>query len=98
VGDHRLPDHLDHRDADLRQAQRHLRSAPLFIIAIVIFLIGSLAAGFSTSMYELAVFRALQGLGAGGLMALPLAIMGDILAPANARSTRATSCVFGVSA
>ena len=54
---------------------------PLFIIAIVIFLVGSLAAGFSTSMYELAVFRALQGLGAGGLMALPLAIMGDILAP-----------------
>jgi EmrB/QacA subfamily drug resistance transporter len=54
---------------------------PLFIIAIVIFLIGTFAGGFSTSMYELAVFRAIQGLGAGGLMALPLAIMGDILAP-----------------
>jgi len=54
---------------------------PLFIIAIAIFLIGSLAAGFATSMYQLAGFRALQGLGAGGLMALPLAIMGDILAP-----------------
>jgi EmrB/QacA subfamily drug resistance transporter len=54
---------------------------PLFIIAITIFLIGSLAAGFSTDMYMLAGFRALQGLGAGGLMALPLAIMGDILAP-----------------
>ncbi len=54
---------------------------PLFIIAITIFLVGSLAAGFSTDMYMLAGFRALQGLGAGGLMALPLAIMGDILAP-----------------
>ncbi|PPF79079.1 MFS transporter [Subtercola sp. Z020] len=54
---------------------------PLFIIAIVIFLIGSLLSGLSTSMYELAVFRGIQGLGAGGLMALPLAIMGDMLAP-----------------
>jgi EmrB/QacA subfamily drug resistance transporter len=54
---------------------------PLFIIAISIFLLGSLAAGFAQDMYMLAGFRALQGLGAGGLMALPLAIMGDILAP-----------------
>jgi EmrB/QacA subfamily drug resistance transporter len=54
---------------------------PLFIIAIVIFLFGSFASGFATDMYMLAGFRALQGLGAGGLMALPLAIMGDILAP-----------------
>ncbi|QWT25265.1 MFS transporter [Subtercola sp. PAMC28395] len=54
---------------------------PLFIIAITIFLVGSLLAGISTSMYELAVFRGIQGLGAGGLMALPLAIMGDMLAP-----------------
>ncbi|MEO8529185.1 MAG: MDR family MFS transporter [Pseudolysinimonas sp.] len=54
---------------------------PLFIIAIVLFLAGSLLAGFAHSMYELAGYRALQGLGAGGLMALPLAIMGDILAP-----------------
>ncbi|CAN5542976.1 MDR family MFS transporter [soil metagenome] len=54
---------------------------PLFLIAIVVFLIGSFASGFATDMYQLAGFRALQGLGAGGLMALPLAIMGDILAP-----------------
>jgi len=53
----------------------------LFIIAITIFLLGSLLAGFATSMYQLAGFRALQGIGAGGLMALPLAILGDILAP-----------------
>ena len=71
---------------------------PLFIIAISIFLAGSILAGFSTSMYELAVFRALQGLGAGGLMALPLAIMGDILAPRErAKYQGYFLAVFGVS-
>ncbi len=71
---------------------------PLFIIAIVVFLIGSIAAGFSTSMYQLAGFRAIQGLGAGGLMALPLAIMGDILAPRErAKYQGYFLAVFGVS-
>ncbi|WP_291055972.1 MDR family MFS transporter [Herbiconiux sp.] len=54
---------------------------PLYIIAIAIFLIGSLLAGLATNMYELAIFRAIQGLGAGGLMSLALTVMGDILAP-----------------
>lgn len=53
----------------------------LFIIAISIFLLGSLLAGTAHTMYELAAYRAIQGLGAGGLMALPLAIMGDMLSP-----------------
>lgn len=53
----------------------------LFLVAISVFLLGSLLAGTAQSMYELAGFRALQGIGAGGLMALPLAILGDILAP-----------------
>jgi EmrB/QacA subfamily drug resistance transporter len=71
---------------------------PLFVIAISIFLLGSLLAGFSTSMYELAAFRAIQGLGAGGLMALPLAIMGDILAPRErAKYQGYFLAVFGVS-
>ncbi len=71
---------------------------PLFIIAIVIFLVGSVAAGFAGSMYQLAVFRAIQGLGAGGLMALPLAIMGDILAPRErAKYQGYFLAVFGVS-
>ncbi len=71
---------------------------PLFIIAILIFLAGSLAAGFSNSMYMLAAFRALQGLGAGGLMALPLAIMGDILAPRErAKYQGYFLAVFGIS-
>ncbi|UDF14696.1 MFS transporter [Antiquaquibacter oligotrophicus] len=71
---------------------------PLFIAAIVIFLIGSAAAGFADSMYQLAGFRAIQGLGAGGLMALPLAIMGDVLAPRErARAQGIFLGVFGLS-
>lgn len=54
---------------------------PLFIISISIFVLGSLLSSFATSMLMLAAFRGFQGLGAGGLMALPLAIMGDIMAP-----------------
>ncbi len=54
---------------------------PLFIIGIGIFIAGSFLSAFSTSMPMLAGFRAFQGLGAGALMALPLAIMGDMLAP-----------------
>ena len=71
---------------------------PLFIIAISIFMVGSLAAGFANSMYFLAVTRAIQGLGAGGLMALPLAIMGDILAPRErAKYQGYFLAVFGIS-
>ncbi|MFD1721298.1 MDR family MFS transporter [Amnibacterium endophyticum] len=54
---------------------------PIFLIAISIFLVGSLMSGFAWSMYSLAAFRAVQGVGGGGLMALALTIMGDILAP-----------------
>ncbi|PYY37558.1 MFS transporter [Curtobacterium sp. MCPF17_046] len=71
---------------------------PLFITAIGIFIIGSLAASFSTSMLMLAGFRALQGLGAGGLMSLPLAIMGDMLAPRErAKYQGYFLAVFGIS-
>ncbi|KQO97084.1 MDR family MFS transporter [Leifsonia sp. Leaf264] len=71
---------------------------PLFIIAIVIFIIGSILATFSTSMVELAVFRAIQGLGAGGLMSMPLAIMGDMLAPRErAKYQGYFLAVFGIS-
>ncbi|WP_353829254.1 MDR family MFS transporter [Agromyces sp. SYSU T0242] len=71
---------------------------PLFIAAIVIFMVGSLLASFSTSMLELAAFRAIQGLGAGGLMSMPLAIMGDMLAPRErARYQGYFLAVFGVS-
>lgn len=54
---------------------------PFFLAAISIFLVGSLACTFATSMYELAAFRAVQGMGAGGLMSLALAIVADIVKP-----------------
>ncbi|HVL85492.1 MAG TPA: MDR family MFS transporter [Pseudonocardia sp.] len=54
---------------------------PLFLTAITIFVIGSAACAFATSMYQLAVFRSVQGLGAGGLFSLALTIIGDIVSP-----------------
>ena len=54
---------------------------PFFLLAITIFITGSAACAFSTSMYMLAAFRAYQGLGAGGLFSLALAIIGDIVSP-----------------
>ncbi|GAA2382105.1 MDR family MFS transporter [Gordonia cholesterolivorans] len=52
-----------------------------FLLAITIFIIGSLLCSMSTSMYELAGFRALQGLGAGGLFTLAITTIADIVAP-----------------
>jgi EmrB/QacA subfamily drug resistance transporter len=54
---------------------------PVFLAAIVIFLAGSMLAGLSQSMGELIGFRALQGIGAGGLMVGAQAIIGDIVPP-----------------
>jgi EmrB/QacA subfamily drug resistance transporter len=54
---------------------------PLYNWAISIFVIGSLLSAFANSMYQLASFRAIQGLGAGGLFVLALAIIGDIVPP-----------------
>lgn len=49
--------------------------------AIVIFLAGSALCGLSQNMDQLVAFRALQGIGAGGLMSLILAIVGDVIPP-----------------
>jgi EmrB/QacA subfamily drug resistance transporter len=54
---------------------------PFFLSAITIFVLGSVLCGFASSMYELAAFRAVQGLGAGGLFSLALTIIGDIVPP-----------------
>jgi EmrB/QacA subfamily drug resistance transporter len=53
----------------------------IFQIAISIFLIGSILCGAAQSMNQLIVFRGLQGLGAGGLMVLAMAIVGDLVPP-----------------
>ncbi|MFV0461018.1 MAG: MDR family MFS transporter [Actinomycetales bacterium] len=54
---------------------------PFFLAAISIFILGSALCTMSTSMYMLAAFRAIQGIGAGGLFSLALAIVGDIVPP-----------------
>ena len=54
---------------------------PVFLVAILIFLAGSMLAGLSQTMAELIGFRALQGIGAGGLMVGAQAIIADIVPP-----------------
>jgi EmrB/QacA subfamily drug resistance transporter len=54
---------------------------PFFLFAIGIFIVGSMLCGLSQNMYELAAFRGIQGIGAGGLMSMALAIIGDIVPP-----------------
>jgi EmrB/QacA subfamily drug resistance transporter len=53
----------------------------VFQAAIVIFLAGSALSGLAQTMGQLIAFRAFQGLGAGGLMALAIAIVGDVVSP-----------------
>jgi EmrB/QacA subfamily drug resistance transporter len=71
---------------------------PLFIAAITIFILGSVASGFAQSMTQLAAFRGLQGLGAGGLFSLALAILADIVPPRErSRYQGMFLAVFGTS-
>ncbi|ACV77177.1 MDR family MFS transporter [Nakamurella multipartita] len=71
---------------------------PMFLTAISIFIFGSLLCTFSTSMYELAAFRAIQGIGAGGLFSMALAILADIAPPRErAKYQGYFLAVFGMS-
>src|ERR1700743_1407410 len=54
---------------------------PIFFAAITVFLVGSALCGRSGSMTELIVFRAVQGLGAGGLITLSQTVVGDLVSP-----------------
>ena len=70
----------------------------LFIVAISIFLFGSLLCGFAADMFQLAMFRAVQGIGAGGLFALALTVLADIVPPRErARYQGMFLAVFGTS-
>ncbi|MGX6962635.1 MDR family MFS transporter [Vagococcus xieshaowenii] len=54
---------------------------PVFQIGLFFFMLGSLLCGFSTSMLQLIIFRAIQGIGAGAIMPVALTIIADIYAP-----------------
>jgi EmrB/QacA subfamily drug resistance transporter len=70
----------------------------IFEIAIVIFLAGSALSGLSQNMYQLIIFRGVQGLGAGGLMTLAMAILGDVVPPRErGRYQGYFGAVFGIS-
>jgi EmrB/QacA subfamily drug resistance transporter len=71
---------------------------PVFMTAIAIFIIGSVTTGFANTMLELAAYRALQGVGAGGLFSLALTIVADIVPPRErARYQGLFLAVFGSS-
>lgn len=70
----------------------------IFQVAISIFLIGSALCGFSQNITELIAFRALQGIGGGGLFAIALSIIGDVIPPRErGRYGGYFGAVFGVS-
>src|SRR5471030_968206 len=67
-------------------------------VAIVVFLIGSALCGLSQNMAELIGFRTLQGLGAGGLMVVTFAVIGDVIPPRERGKYQGYfGAVFGVS-
>jgi len=70
----------------------------LFQIAIVTFVIGSLLSALSHNIEQLIAFRAVQGLGGGGLMSLALAVIGDVIPPRErGRYQGYFAAVFGTS-
>ena len=69
----------------------------LFRIAIVLFVVGSMLCGIAGELWELVVFRGVQGIGAGGLISMAFAAMGDIIPPRQrGRYTGYFSSVFAV--
>ncbi|HVB64191.1 MAG TPA: MDR family MFS transporter [Nitrolancea sp.] len=68
-----------------------------FIGGMVLFLAGSALSGMSTSMDQLIIFRSIQGLGAGAMMPIAFAIIGDVFPPAERGKWQGlTSGVFGI--
>ena len=75
----------------------YLGRKPMLVIGIVLFLIGSVLSGLSQTMWQLIAFRGLQGLGAGSLFPISLAVIGDLFTPAERGKYQGLfGAVFGV--
>jgi EmrB/QacA subfamily drug resistance transporter len=71
---------------------------PMLMIGVTIFLIGSALSGLSQNMAELLIFRGIQGLGAGALFPIALAVIGDLFTPAERGKYQGLfGAVFGIS-
>lgn len=72
---------------------------PIFLFGIVLFLAGSALSGASQDMNQLIAFRAFQGLGAGALMPIAIAVVGDLFTPRERGKWQGvTGAVWGLSA
>ncbi|HEY0443166.1 MAG TPA: MDR family MFS transporter [Candidatus Limnocylindrales bacterium] len=71
---------------------------PLLMIGISLFLLGSALSGLSQNMTQLIIFRGVQGLGAGALFPIALAVIGDLFTPAERGKYQGLfGAVFGIS-
>lgn len=72
---------------------------PVFVVAAALFLAGSILSGLSQSMWQLIIYRAIQGIGAGGIIPVTMTILGDLFtAEERAKMTGLFSAVWGGSA
>src|SRR5664280_1312836 len=70
---------------------------PMLLAGIGLFLVGSALSGLSQTMWQLIAFRGLQGLGAGALFPISLAVIGDLFTPAErAKYQGLFGAVFGI--
>ena len=71
---------------------------PMLMIGIIMFLVGSALSGLSQDMWQLILFRGIQGLGAGALFPIALAVIGDLFTPAERGKYQGLfGAVFGIS-